>query len=446
MGVGTLDENSVPLGQGGTLGGFWGCNPQPLLNPTLCKERTHTIFKGSICLMLNRLCLALLLANCIPVLVAQVHQHGTTSKEDGRYNPFVAADPRGGFYLAYVERKAGISNVMLQQSADGKSFSEAVRVNDPSGDATVRNENPPKVVVGPTGQIYVCWANERGRWKGNVRFARSLDGGKTFSPAISINSDAAMQPAGHAFQSVAVDHKGRIYVTWIDERNRQPGDRGAEIWMSTSTNEGRTFSPDRRVLGDVCECCRTHLQIDASGRMFLSYRTVPPSGPMFRDIVLAVSQDGGKTFAKTVVNQDGWEVNACPVAGPALCIDSQGQVAVTWFTGGGDRPGLYYASSTDHGTSFSPRRLLSPNQKLGKHSQAAVVSQGKILVAWDDVADATVTLWGLLHLKDLRLQELGWQGGASYPVVAISGQTALIAAAQLSVRELFFRSESLTGR
>jgi hypothetical protein len=393
--------------------------------------------------MVNRLWFVWLLSS-IPLAAAQVHQHGTMPKEDGRYNPFVAADPRGGFYLAYVERKAGISNVMLQRSSDGKSFSAPARVNDQPGDATVRNENPPKLAIGPTGQIYVCWANERGRWKGNIRFARSLDGGKTFSPAININSDAALQPAGHAFQSVTVDKKGQIYVTWIDERNKKSTDRGAEIWMSTSANEGRTFSPDRRVLSDVCECCRTHLQIDASGRMFLSYRTVPASGPMYRDIVLAVSQDGGKTFSKTIVNEDGWEVNACPVAGPALSVDSEGEVAITWFTGGGDRPGLYYASSSDHGTSFSPRRLLSPNQKLGKHSQAAMISKGRLLVVWDDMADTTLTRWGLLDLKDLRLQELGSQEGASFPVVAISKQTALIAAAQMSARELFFRSESLT--
>ena len=394
--------------------------------------------------MLKRLCLALLLATCIPLLAAQVHQHGTMSKEDGRYNPFVAADPRGGFYLAYVERKAGISNVMLQRSPDGRTFSAPVRVNSELGDATVRNENPPKVAVGPTGQIYVCWANERGRWKGNVRFARSVDGGKTFSAAVSINSDAASEPAGHAFQSVTVGRTGQIYVTWIDERNKKTADRGAEIWMSRSTDEGRTFSPDRRILGDVCECCRTQLQIDASGRMFLSYRTVPPAGPMFRDIVLAVSHDEGKSFSKTIVNQDKWEVNACPVAGPALSIDAGGQVSVTWFTGGGGRPGLYHAASVDHGASFSPRRLLSPNQKLGKHSQTAMVSQGRVLVAWDDLAETTLTRWGLLDLKEMKLQELGSQAGASFPVVAISKQTALIAAAQLSARDLFFRSESLT--
>jgi len=393
--------------------------------------------------MLNHVRLVLILLSCVPFSVAQAHRHGTMPKEDGRYNPFVAADPRGGFYLAYVEQRDGSSNVMLQRSRDGKSFSAAVRVNTRSGDATVRNENPPKVALGPSGQVYVSWASERERWKGNIRFARSTDGGKTFSPAIDLNSDAARAPAGHAFQSISVDKQGRIYAAWIDERNMQPADRGAEIWMSTSTDGGRTFSPDRRILGDVCECCRTDLQIDAAGRMFLSYRTVPPAGPMFRDIVLAVSQDGGKSFSKTIVSQDGWEVNACPVAGPALSVSVRGPVGIVWFTGGGDRPGLYYASSATREVSFSPRRLLDPNQKLGKHAQTAVVSQDQRLVAWDDLAEATVTRWGLLDLRDLRFQEMGSKEGVSFPVVAISRQTALIAAARLGSRELFLQTVSL---
>jgi hypothetical protein len=74
-----------------------------------------------------------------------------------------------------------------------------------------------------------------------------------------------------------------------------------------------------------------------------------------------------------------------------------------------------------------------------------MVSPGKMLVAWDDVADTTLTRWGLLDLKNLRLQELGSQDGASFPVVAVSKQTALIAAVQLPARELFLRSEALTA-
>jgi len=361
---------------------------------------------------------------------------------DGKFNPFVVADGRTGFYLAYVERINGSSNVMLRHSTNGKTFSEPIRVNNELGDATVRNENPPKLAVGPQGQLYVCWANERGRWKGNLRFARSTDGGKTFSPAITVNSDATGEPAGHAFQSLAVNSKGRVYLAWIDERNKKPGDRGAEIWMSTSEDGGRTFTADRRVLSDVCECCRTSLQIDTAGRILLSYRTVPPSGPMFRDIIVAVSNNGGQTFAKTVVSQDQWEINGCPVAGPGLTVNHQGEIAVVWFATVGERAGLYYAHSANHGVSFSPRRLLDADQKLGKHAQLVSQAEDKVVVAWDDLAGKSFLSWGVLDFGTGSLQKIGTYDTASYPVVAVAGDSALIAGLQ-SDRDVFFEVHPL---
>ncbi len=40
----------------------------------------------------------------------------------------------------------------------------------------------------------------------------------------------------------------------------------------------KTFARDRKILADACECCRTNLQADSTGRLFLSYRTVPAQG------------------------------------------------------------------------------------------------------------------------------------------------------------------------
>ena len=170
---------------------------------------------------------------------AQTHDHSAMSTSaDGQFNPYVVSDNQGGFYLAYVERKGGFSNVMLQHSSQSGGFSAPVRVNSRAGDGAVRNENPPKIAVGPDNEVYVVWASERERWKGNIRFARSMNGGKTFEPAIDLNSDASQRPISRAFQSIAVDAKGRIFVVWIDERNKTATDRGAEIWISTSIRPG----------------------------------------------------------------------------------------------------------------------------------------------------------------------------------------------------------------
>ena len=105
--------------------------------------------------------------------MAQTHQHGATATGDGQYNPFIVLDNRGAFYLTYVERANSVSNVMLRHSSDGVNFSAPVRVNDLAGDATVRNENPPKVALGAQGEVYVCWASERGKWKGDIQIGRA---------------------------------------------------------------------------------------------------------------------------------------------------------------------------------------------------------------------------------------------------------------------------------
>ena len=378
--------------------------------------------------------------------MAQTHgQHTSATVTDGQYNPFIAAGPQGGFYLVYVQRTAGVSDVMLRVSRDGRTFSDPVRVNDRAGDATVRNENPPKVVIAPNGDVYVCWASERARWKGDIRFARSVDSGKTFSPAITLNSDAGGEPAGHAFQSIAVDRRGRIYAAWIDERNKQRDDRGAEIWLTTSTDRGRTFATDRRILSDVCECCRTSLQVDAAGRIYLSYRMVPRTGPMLRNIVLARSQDGGRTFTPTVVSQDGWEVNGCPVVGPTFAIGSGGNITVAWFVGGGERAGLYFSHSGDGGSTFAPRRLLDPQQKIGKHAHLAPLPGGQVFAVWDDAQEQTFSVRGLLDPRKGLVWRSRADEGVAFPVVAASGQTAVIVGLRLGTREIAISTENLSS-
>jgi hypothetical protein len=351
------------------------------------------------------------------------------------------SDGKDGFYLAYIERTGGKSNLFLRHTRDGKALSPPVRVNDQPGDAVVRNENPPKLAIGLQGEVYVCWANERARWKGNIRFARSTDHGKSFSPAMNLNSDAEGEPAGHAFQSIAVDSAGRIHVVWIDERAKKPSDRGAEIRLSSSQDGGKTFSRDRKILGDVCECCRTTLQTDSVGRLLLSYRTVPSQGPMYRDIVVARSYDGGRSFIPGVVSRDGWEVPGCPVAGPALSLDSQDKIAVVWFTGGGERPGLYFATSTDQGTTWSARRLLDPERKLGKHAHA-VPAGNRILVAWDDLGESKLTAWGVIDFERSVVRRIASRPGIIYPTVATNQNGVFVAGAQISVPDIAWQFDA----
>jgi len=360
---------------------------------------------------------------------AQMHDHGAAVPGDGQFNPYIVSDNHGGFYSVFVERKAGKSNVKFQRTNNDR-FSNSVQVNQTDGDGAVRSENPPKLAVGRNGEIYVVWANERERWKGNIRFARSLNDGTSFEPAVNVNSGTSGPPVGRAFQSIVVDHKGRIAVAWIDERQKTAADRGAEIWMATSDDGGKTFSRDRRVASNVCECCRTALLVDSNDRIYLSYRTVPATGAMNRDIAVARSDDSGQTFKSTIVSHDGWEINACPIAGAAMTIDNSDNIHVVWFTQLKDSPQLLMASSTDRGASFSKPVAFDRDQKLAKHAHAVAAGNGQVLIAWDDVNDGSKVKWGFVDPIRRSLNLLGTQPKTSYPVIAVSGTKIGLVAAE----------------
>jgi hypothetical protein len=364
---------------------------------------------------------------CIVTAGAQdMHDHGAAPAANGEFNPWVVSDGTTGFYIAYVQRTGASSNVMFEHHA-GSSASAPVRVNDRPGDGAVRNENPPKIAVGPGGEIYVVWANEKERWKGDIRFARSLDGGRTFTRAITVNSPAGLEPAGRAFESIAIDAKGRILIAWIDERNKTDSSRGAEIWMATSEDRGVTFSRDHRILANICECCRTTLATDSAGRIYISYRLVPATGPMFRDIAVARSEDGGKTFRSSIVHHDGLELAACPIAGAAMTIDHADRIHVVWFTEYEGEPSLLYAMS-NNGQSFSAPQPIDPGHVLAKHAHIVALPGNQLLAAWDDVSEGhPLVKWGLLDTSH-PAKMLGSAAGGSFPVIAANGRNVEVVA------------------
>jgi hypothetical protein len=116
--------------------------------------------------------------------------------------------------------------------------------------------------------------------------------------------------------------------------------------------------------------------------------------------------------------------------------------------GGGERPGLYYATSTDNGKTFTPRRLLDPEQKIGKRAHTASAADGSIFVAWDDMDGKAFSAWGVLVMqKDAQkglLRKSERHEGVAYPVVATNGKIAVIAAMRLATHEIVTYVENLT--
>jgi hypothetical protein len=338
-------------------------------------------------------------------------------------NPTVAVAPgEGTVFVAWVEGAEDERNVYLSRlSPVGDRQGEPVRVNTIPGDASMHEAAPPQVALGPAGEVYVVWessyAVEGRRYPAsNLRFARSLDGGRSFGPTITVNSDAGM-PSSHTFHNVAVVPDGAIYVSWLDGRERdraraelalgtpakQVGGAGAhaahghgahasaaeaelpgsELWLAMSRDGGESFQEVAVVDRGVCPCCRTGLATGPDGSVYVVWRKIFEGN--VRDIAIARSVDGGATFSEpTPVHRDGWVFPGCPHVGPTVAVADDGNVHVAWYTGKDGEQGTFYASSTDGGRTFSaPLGLLTGEWVPPSIARVATIGDD-VWVAWDD--------------------------------------------------------------
>ncbi len=77
----------------------------------------------------------------------------------------------------------------------------------------------------------------------DVMFARSTDGGVTFSAPQRINDDPVNQNKWHIFGTPSVAPNGRIDVVWLDTRNAA-NNTDCQLFYSWSTDGGVTWAPN----------------------------------------------------------------------------------------------------------------------------------------------------------------------------------------------------------
>jgi hypothetical protein len=295
----------------------------------------------------------------------------------------VAAGPDGAVYVVWQNnrkvpgRRFPASDLRLARSTNGgRTFEPAVTVNDDAG-GMPSSHTFHNIVVAKDGTVWVSWLDSRVR---DAERARRHPRPLAAAPA----SAAPAKPAGDAPRPMH-GHGGGMA--------EDPTLPGGEVRVAKSTDGGRTFGPSMVVDGDVCPCCRTSLATGADGSVFVAWRKVYEGD--VRDVVVARLAPGAAAFGAPVrVHADGWVFPGCPHAGPSLAVDARGRLHVAWYTGKEDRQGLWHAVSADGGRTFgAPTALLTG--KWVPPSQVALAADGpRVWATWDDrrTAQGPVTL------------------------------------------------------
>ncbi len=300
------------------------------------------------------------------------------------FDPSLAATPGGRVALTWVTRDTSGADLWIAFSADsGGRFSAPTRLNLRRGRVASDPESRPVAVFAANGRVVAAWAAARdsGRFADDIVTRASDDGGASFGPETILNDDRALQGSTyHGFVALDATPQGRVFAAWVDGRATalaagEAGPATAEVWSAASDDGGATWGANRRVAAGACPSCRVALRASAS-LVALAYRGVRDS---VRDPRLAVSRDGGTTFAfDTLVSADRWRPAACPATGPALSLSRDGGW-IAWCTGGAGAAGVHACIwRAGRGATMTPAAL---DDTLRQCAHPLLVSMGSATLA-----------------------------------------------------------------
>jgi len=112
----------------------------------------------------------------------------------------------------------------------------------------------------------------------DVMFARSTNGGTTFSAPLRINDDAVNHAKWHWFGTLSVAPSGRIDAVWYDMRN-SPNNITSQLFYSYSTDGGESWS--------------ANVAVSNPFNPFIGY----PNQQKIGDYITVVSDDAGANVA-----------------------------------------------------------------------------------------------------------------------------------------------------
>jgi hypothetical protein len=317
--------------------------------------------------------------------------------------------------LAVADFEGRRSLVYARSQDDGDHFSASIRVSDEKSSVIASGENVPSLIQVASG-VYAAWQEKTPEGRHRIVFARSTDMGASFGKPVEVSDHKGGSFNGFSAMNVAPN--GDIYVIWLDGRDEPEPEGTLALYLAKSSDGGNSFTANTRVALGACPCCRPAIAFGKTGQVYVSWRKVFDGD--IRDVVLAVSRDGGRTFsASKKVGEDKWVLHGCPDSGPSM-VSIGDRLYIAWFSEGNHTSGIRVTTSDDGGKNFTLPDLASKGVFAANHPQLSISDDSHILLSFQGRRESKDRgHWPPVQIFVTALDPLG-RGAAPEPLSSVN--------------------------
>jgi len=310
--------------------------------------------------------------------------------------PQIAVHNAGNISVVWESDTGNLAIWFSGSSDGGATFSAPTMLSTNTGGSI-----DSQIAVDKNGNINVVWEDDLAGHS-DISFSRSADNGATFSPPMNLSNPLGNSLANSNSPRLALDILGNINAVWA---NDSPGN--FDIFISRSTDGGVNFSGPKNISKSSSFSSNPFIAVDAGGNINLVWADINPAD-LNTDIFFARSSDGGATFstAQNVSHSSGFSSN------PWLTVDAGANINVSWEDNTPGNRDIFFARSTDSGTTFPTPVNLSADSGLSLAAQIAADKNGNINVAWQDHTPG---------ISQIFFSRFSSGAAANHPPVAVVG-------------------------
>ncbi len=256
----------------------------------------------------------------------------------------------------------------------------------PAKGLQIHAESMAKVGITKAKVLYAVFRikdpKSRSMYGGKLYYTTSEDMGITWNKKKEFVKDTTS--TSQSFFDIVQLSDGEIGISWLDKRRIHKNNTGQTLFFAKTNSENKNIINEIPLVGSVCQCCRTDIEIDNQNNITIAFRNlIEPKENSFptslkdtitevRDMYTVVSKDNGTTFsAPKNIHIDNWQINGCPHTGPSISSTNK-SIATTWYSGKEGNDGIFFKTKNQ-----KEKILIS---KAGAHPQMVGANQKYFIV------------------------------------------------------------------